>query len=293
MTEPLVFLGERFLAASDEARVSLFDRGYLLGDSIFETLRAYDGAVFALDAHLERLERASAKTGIAIPRSRESIAALVQEGLARCKVGNAYVRVTVSRGDGAQGLATTGCDTPIFSIVIRSLTPYSVEAYTDGIVTRVVQTRKVPAICIDPTIKTGSCLSSVLARRELETAGLVEGIQLSVDGLVVSGVVSNLFLVAGGRLHTPAEASGCRLGVTRTILLDLAHAMGIPVDEGPLRTDDLGRADEAFFANTLMECLPIRRIEPHERALGSTAPSSMTLRLLAAYRENVRKLRSS
>jgi branched-chain amino acid aminotransferase len=286
---PLVYLGDRFLASPDEAKVSLFDRGYLFGDSIFETLRAYTGRVFALDAHLDRLEHASAATGIRLPRDRAALAALVGEAVVRSGLSNAYVRITVSRGEGGHGLGTVGCDAPVLSIVVRDLTTYKPAAYELGIDTKVVRTRKVPASCIDPDTKTGNYLPSVLARRELEVDGMIEGIQLSVDGQVVSGTISNLFLVCGDRLRTPDEASGCRRGVTRGVLLDLARAMDVGTDVTPITVDDLGRADEAFFANTLMECLPIRRIDPYDRALRSAAAASITRRLLAAYREKVQE----
>jgi branched-chain amino acid aminotransferase len=291
---PLVFLKDRFLSPSEDARVSLFDRGYLLGDAIFETLRAYDGAAFAVDAHLDRLEHAAEGTGIRPPHDRASLAALIAEAIHRSGLASAYVRITVSRGEvGSYGLGTLAADAPVLSIVVRDLGGYPDHAYEDGIDTQIVRARKVPAACIDPTMKTGSYMPNVLARREIDGAGMLEGVQLSVDGLVVSGTVSNLFLVAAGQLRTPDEASGCRLGVTRAVLLDLARALGIPTQVGPITVEDLGQADEAFFANTLMECLPIRRIAPHARPLASAAPSSMTKRLLTAYRENVRKLAST
>jgi branched-chain amino acid aminotransferase len=282
----LVYLRDRFLDSSEDARVSLFDRGYLFGDSIFETLRAYAGVPFAVDAHLDRLEHAARVTGIALPRERSEIASLLQEAVRRSGCESAYVRITVSRGEGREGLATVGADDPVLSIIVRSYGGYSAEAYAHGIESVTLETRKVPAACLDPSMKTGNYLPNVLARRELERHGLIEGVVLSVDDRVVSGTVSNLFLVEAGALRTPDEASGCRPGVTRALVIELGKALGLGVVRAPIVPADFAGAEEAFFVNSLMECLPVRQLDG--RALRSAEAGSITRRVHAAYQARVR-----
>jgi branched-subunit amino acid aminotransferase/4-amino-4-deoxychorismate lyase len=131
-------------------------------------------------------------------------------------------------------------------------------------------------------MKTGNYLPNVLAKRELERLGMIEGIVLATTDAVVSGVVSNLFLVKDGLLRTPDLASGCRPGVTREIIIRLADALDLRVEERPIAVSDLADADEAFFTNTLMECLPVRRVDGHE--LESARPDSISRRLHEAYR---------
>lgn len=280
-----VYLGDGFVESPNEARVSIFDRGYLFGDSIFETLRTYDGHVFALDAHLDRLEHASAVTGIVPKQHRAAIAELVRVAIERSGFASAYVRVTVSRGEGGAGLGTQGCNHPVLSIIVKEHVGYPAEAYEKGIESIVLKTRKVPAECLDPAMKTGNYLPNVMAKRELERARLIEGVMLSTTGVVVSGTVSNVFLVRGRQLRTPNEASGCRPGVTREIILELGSRLGLEVVSDTIQLDDLHTADEIFFVNTLMECLPVRKMFDHE--LRSAEPTSWTRKMQGAYREAV------
>ena len=150
----------------------------------------------------------------------------------------------------------------------------------------IVRVRKIPPECIDPTFKTGNYLSAVLARRELEARGMIEGVVLAVDGAVVSGSISNLFLVKGGTLRTPDTQSGCRPGVTREVILAEAREIGMAASEGRIEVADLESADEAFFANTVMECLPVKSI-------GSTsyapAPGPCTRQIHDALRARIRR----
>ncbi len=284
--EPVVYLNGRFLAAGEPATVSLFDRGYLFGDSVFETLRGYRGSPFRLEEHLRRLEYSAGAVGIPLPASRAELAAVTREALARSGLDEAYIRITVSRGEGGGGIATAGCDRPVLSVVVKRLTPYPPEAYARGIRSAVVGTRKVPAACLDPAIKSGNYLPNIMARRELERLGMIEGVQLSVDGAVVSGTVSSLFVIRGDRLRTPSLASGCRPGVTRAAVLEVASRAGLRPCEDSLRVADLHDADEIFFANTLMECLPVAELDG--RPL-EPAPGPKTRAVHAALRELIER----
>jgi len=191
----------------------------------------------------------------------EQIVSTVQECVVRSGLGEAYVRLTVSRGEGPPGVSLGGYRSPVLSVVVRELHGYPAAAYVRGIPSTVVATRKVPPECVDPSLKTGSQVVSVLARRELEGKGLIEGVQLALQGHVVGGTISNVFAIAAGVVRTPDLASGCRAGVTREALLELMRGLGIPVREERLWVSDLTGADEVFFSNTLMECLPVTTID--------------------------------
>lgn len=282
----VVYLDGTFLEPHERPTVSLFDRGYLLGDSVFETLRCYRGVPFRLGDHLERFEYSAAVLGIPLPAERVAMGALVREAVARSGLHEAALRITLSRGEGVGTISPASCTAPVLSIVVRPLQPYPAAAYVEGIQSSIVSPRRIPSACIDPAIKCGNYLPSVLARRELEARDMLEGVQLSVDDEVVGGSVSNVFVVAHGRLRTPHPASGCLPGVTRAAVLALAGELGLPWSEDRLRVTDLYAADEMFFTNSLMECLPVAGLD-HRRF--AAAPGPVTRRLHEALRERIRK----
>ena len=258
--EGLVWIGGKFVAAG-AARVSLFDRGYLLGDGVFATIRAYGGRPFRLEAHLAGLAAGAAGLGIPLDPSGAALAGLVRETLARSGLGEAAIRVTLSRGPGPGGIGGAGTGPATLSVAVRPHVPHPEEARARGIDTAFATARRIPPECLDPAWKTANYLPNVLARRELEARGMVEGIVRSVAGAPVSGTVSNLFAARGGRLLTPSVESGCRPGIVRAALLDLARAAAIPVEERVLSPADLEAADEVFFSNALMETLAARSLE--------------------------------
>lgn len=272
----VVFLRDRFVVP-EEAKVSLFDRGYLYGDAVFETLRSYGGRTFRLFAHLERLEAAARRLGIAPPRD---VDAIVRQALDRFGDGDASVRITLSRGEGAPGITIRGDERPTFSVVVRTFAPRPPDA--PGIASGFATTRKIPRQCLPSELKTANYLSSVLARRELDARGMSEGAQLSIDDRVVSGTASNVFFVdAHGVLVTPDAASGCREGVTREALLELA---GGNIETRPVAAHELATAREIFFCNSLVECLPVASFEGRAFA---AAPGPITRRLHSALRARI------
>jgi len=164
---------------------------------------------------------------------------------------------------------------------VRPLEGYPEEAYQRGIRSKIVAPRRVPAACLDPAIKCGNYLPSIQARRELDEDGMIEGVQLGIDGRVVCGSVSNVFLVSGNRLRTPGLRSGCLPGITRAAVLEIASEAGLEPIEEPIDPADLNTADEMFFTNTIMECLPVAQIESHRFA---ESPGPATLAIHRALR---------
>jgi branched-chain amino acid aminotransferase len=273
-SDVVVWLDGAFVTPKD-ARVSLFDRGYLFGDSVFATMRAYHGRLFRAERHFEQLRAAAHALGIAFA---DDVRAHVDEAVARLGPrADAIVRVTASRGPGPLGMTLRDCDEPTLSIVVRALSPYPAESYAEGIPTTIVGPRRIPPACLDPSWKTGNLLPQVLARRELEQNGMIEGIQLGIDGAVASGTIANLFLVRGGELVTPDVSSGARPGVTRAAILEQAATCGLSPVERRVEPSELDGAEEAFFTSTVMECLPIRSIASRRTDYGPPGPSTRAL----------------
>lgn len=275
-----VFFEGRFMDPS-EARVSIVDRGYQLGEGVFATLRGYDGACFRPERHLAHFARGAEAFGLALPFSVADLAALADEAAVRTGAADAYVRVTLARG---ADLAH-----PVLSILARSFDVPTEDDYAHGIPTMFVGPRRMPPACMDPTIKTTSYGAQVLARREASARGLREGLQLAYDGSLACGTMANVFLVHRTTLLTPSTASGCRAGVTREAVLELAAREGLQICEDRIDPAAIFDADEAFFTSTRLECLPIASIDGRMigRAPGA-AHNPWTTTLRSALRAVIR-----
>jgi branched-chain amino acid aminotransferase len=277
----VVFHNDHFLSEAEPPAVSLFDRGYSHGDAVFETLRAYRGRPFRLDAHLDRMFIGISTLGIACPLSRADIGGVVCEAIDKTGLDAVQVRVTVSRGECGSGIGTADCGRATVTAIARPFVGYPNDAYRHGIATSIVSARRIPNACIPTTFKSANYLPSVLARRELDSRAQLEGLVLSVDGEVVGGTVSNVFMVCEGELHTPALSSGCLPGVTRQAIIELAARLGVPVREHRLLPSVLEDVDELFFTNSLMELLPAAVVAMRSIA----APGPITRRLHAELLE--------
>ena len=260
VTNRVVFLNDRFLEDDEPATVPLTDRGNLFGDSVFATIRWMGGCLVRGALHVERLFAAARELGIEARFDEPTARALANEAAIRVGVEDVTVRITLSRGVGGVGIGTLGAMVPTSSILARPTSAYPASAYETGIETMIVDARRVPSACLPPQHKTGNYLPAILAKRQLEALGRIEGIQRCIDGQISSGTVSNLFLVRDGELITPHLGSDCRPGMTRETLLELAAHQGLRAVERRVTDEDLRDADEAFFANTIMEAMPIRTI---------------------------------
>jgi branched-chain amino acid aminotransferase len=277
----IVYLNGEFVAP-ENAKVSIFDFGYLFGDGIFETLRAYDGHVFRLDEHVDRFFRAARYVLIDPPVGRADLAKLCHEALERSGNRDAYLRITMSRGVGTRGIDPASCGEPTLSIVAREYTPYPAECYRDGIQTKIVSVRRVADDALSPRIKGNNYQNHILAKIELNQCGLREGFLLNSRGFVAEGTISNVFVVRRGRLSTPSLACGCLEGITRNAVLEVARdELEMPALETELTPFDLHTADECFVTNTLMEILPVVNVDG--RSIGDGRPGAATLDLHRRY----------
>ena len=275
-----IYLNDRFVPP-EEAVVSVFDHGFLYGDGVFETMRAYRGRVLLLAEHLARLERSASRLALQLPVSLEALAGLIQASVERNRLSEAYIRVTVSRGPGEIGLDPALCKTPTLIIIANPFRRYPDSFYTEGVGVAIVRTRRNLPEALPPEIKTLNFLNNILAKIEATAAGAYEGVMLNHREELTEGATSNLFVVQHGRLRTPGLECGILEGITRGIVLQLAKELALPTEEARLHVADLYGAEECFLTNTTHEVLPVTKVDG--QPVGTGRPGQITGRLHASF----------
>ncbi|MFP4055536.1 MAG: aminotransferase class IV [Candidatus Brocadiia bacterium] len=264
--------------------IGALDRGLLYGDGLFETLRAYDGVPFLLDEHVARLNASAAQLRLCDPLDPDILRGDVVELLRLNDLGDAYIRITLTRGAHAGVLELEPTPRPTVSIVARPLHPPSPRRYERGIaaiVAAIPQSADSPL----PRHKTLNYLANLLARTEARQRGADDAIRLNTRGEVAEAASSNLFLVRDGNLLTPALEANILPGITRQVVLRLAREGNREVHERTVRPEELGEADEVFLTNSIVELLPVCRIEG--QPVGDGRPGPVTRELHEAYRRHV------
>jgi branched-chain amino acid aminotransferase len=269
----------------EEARVSVFDRGFLYGDSVYEVLRTFAGRPFALGEHLDRLDHSAAGIRLPLP-PLVAVEAATRATLAAAGNAESYVRVVITRGSGPIGLDPALGVRPALIVIVRELELPDARLYRDGAEVALVSVLRNHPRALDPAIKSGNYLNNILALAEARSRGAYEALLRDAEGFITEGSSSNLFLVVGGTLRTPPLAAGILDGITRRHVIGLARARGLAVEERPLRPADLMGADEAFICSSLRSLLPVTRVDG--AALGAGRPGPVTLALGAAYLDHAR-----
>lgn len=283
--EEWVFLNGS-LVPKEDAKISVDDRGLLLGDGVFETMRSYGGKVFRFDKHLKRLFDALAVIHLSITYQPDELKDALYDTLKANQLQNASIRLTVTRGQGGRGINIPENPSPTVIITAREFIPYPERFYQEGMRTGISEIRQNLSSPV-PGIKTLNFLNNILARIEAREKGLDEAILLNTDGFVCEGTVSNIFLVKKGTIITPDRESGILPGVTREVIIELALREGIRIEEKKVKPSELKEADECFLTNTLMEIMPVSEID--KRKVGKGKPGPLTLHLMEWYEDLVRK----
>ena len=274
-----VYLNDRFVP-EDEAKVSIFDYGFLYGDGLFETLRAYSGNIFALALHLNRLSRSAASMRLPIP-SDARLKTLLCETLNKNHLKDAILRLTLTRGRGKAGLHPEKCREGTLVMTARPFEGYTADQHKRGVSGTIVRVRRSTPTGREETIpKSLSFLNNSLAKLEAEEKNVFEGIFLNEDGFLSEGTVSNLFWVQQGILKTPSTAATILKGVTRQIVICLAKKNGWELEEGLFRPKDLFSADEAFLTNTGLELMPLTTLNGKKIGTGQQGFASEKLHQL-------------
>jgi len=270
----------------EDAKVSVFDHGLLYGDGVFEGIRLYDGCVFKLDEHLERLEYSAKAILLELPLTREELSEAVCETCRRNELRNGYVRLVVTRGPGHLGLTPDGCGPSNVIIIADEIQLYPEEFYENGLKIISVPTRRINSSALPPAIKSLNYLNNILAKIEAKRVGFQEALMLNDKGEVAECTGDNVFILSKGVLFTPPLDAGSLRGITRATVIDLADELEVPYREQALTRYDLWTSDECFLTGTAAEVIPC--VEVDHRPIGNGQPGEMTRRFITSFREKAK-----
>jgi branched-chain amino acid aminotransferase len=277
ISELLVYIDGKFYS-KNEAKISVFDHGLLYGDGIFEGIRVYNGRVFKLDEHIDRLYESAKTVNIEIPLSKEEFKSAIIEVLRKNNLKDAYIRAIVTRGVGQLGLDPRHCEKPTIIIIPQRLEEYPLTVSVKRRVRAIISSiRRTPPFCLPPMVKSLNYQNNILARIEAIHAGVDEAIMLDWRGYVCEGTGNNIFIVKREKLITPPLYTSILPGITRQTIIEIAKKLGIEVLERDITIHDLYNADEVFLTATGTEILSV--VEIDGRKIGTGEPGSITMRL--------------
>jgi branched-chain amino acid aminotransferase len=275
-----IFIDGKYCDERD-AKISVFDHGLLYGDGIFEGIRAYNGRVFRLKEHIDRLFCSARSILLKIPMAHADIMAAIIETCRRNRIRDGYIRLVVTRGIGTLGLNPNRCKNPSVIIIAGKMQLYPTELYQRGMEIVTVPTVRNLHSALNPAIKSLNYLNNILAKIEANNAGCEEAIMLNAEGFVAECTGDNIFIVKERRLLTPPLSAGALYGITRGVVMDLAAQSGLTVGEPDLTRYDLFNADECFLTGTGAEVVPVVKIDG--RVIGTGKPGPVTENLVARY----------
>jgi branched-chain amino acid aminotransferase len=286
VTAQQIYLNGEFVQ-KEEAKVSVYDHGYLYGDGVFEGIRVYEGNVFRLREHLIRLYESAKSILLTIPYSIEELTQIIVETVNRNNLHSGYIRLVVSRGEGNLGLDPSSCPKPNVVVIAEQLALFPAELYENGMDIVTVPTRRNRSDVLNPQIKSLNYLNNILVKIEAKLAGVQEALMLNDQGFVAEGSGDNVFLVKGNKLITPPSSAGALEGITRNAIMELGESLGYDVQEKLFTRHDVYVADEVFLTGTAAEVIGVSKVDG--RVIGNGKPGPHTKRLLNAFRELVVK----
>lgn len=269
-----------------DAKISVFDHGLLYGDGIFEGIRFYNGRVFLLEEHIERLLDSARAIVLKMPWTREEISQAVCQTIRANGLNDGYVRLVVTRGIGSLGLSPYLCPAPSMFVIASSISLYPEEHYEKGLALVTCSTRRSSPGALSPQVKSLNYLNNILAKIEALKAGAVEGLMLNEQGYVSECTGDNIFIVKKGGIVTPPISDGALDGITRQVIFELAAEAGLPIAEKSLTRYDIFTADECFLTGTAAEVIPV--VDLDTRPIGDGRPGNVSRRLMEAFRSLTR-----
>lgn len=273
--------------SEDEAKISVFDHGLLYGDGVFEGIRFYNGRVFELDRHLDRLYKSARVLMIQLSLSPAEMKAKVIETIRKNELQDGYVRLLVTRGVGNLGLAPDSCKSPSVIIIASTISLYPKEMYDQGLTVVTAATRRNSSTAMPPAVKSLNYLNNILAKIEAAQAGTVEALMLNESGYIAECTGDNLFVVRDGKIATPPVSAGSLWGITREVVMRLAKESGYEVETPELTRYDVWTADECFLTGTAAEVIPMVKLD--SRPIGDGKPGPVTQELMRQYSELTRR----
>jgi len=276
----LIYLNGKFVE-KEEAKVSVFDHGLLYGDGVFEGIRSYDGCIFKLDEHLERLYNSAKYIVLTIPLECDEMKKAVIETVKVNKLRNAYIRLLITRGEGSLGLAPWACDTPSVIIIADTIELYPKEYYEKGLKVITASTRRTNVDALNARVKSMNYLNNILAKIEAKIAGVLEAFMLNSEGYIVECTGDNVFIVKDNTLYTPPVYQGALKGITRDCVMEIAEKLGYRVVEQPFTRFEVYIADECFLTGTAAEIIPV--VQADDRQIGDGKPGKTTKKLITEF----------
>jgi branched-chain amino acid aminotransferase len=276
----IIYIDGKYLP-DDQAKISVFDHGFLYGDGVFEGIRAYNGKIFRLKEHLDRLYDSAKTIDLLPPLSKEEMTEVLCEVLRRNNLTNAYIRPIISRGVGDLGLDPRKCPKPSVIVIATSWGAMYGDLYDKGLRAVTVSVRRNPAEALPPNVKSLNYLNNILAKIEANYKGGDEAIFFDTNGYISEGSGDNLYVVKNGEIITPPTLNNLR-GITRMVLLELAKSLGITVKEQNIGYFDIYTADEMICTGTAAEVAPITWVDG--RTIGTGKPGPVTRQLMAAFK---------
>jgi len=275
------------LTPPEEAVISIFDRGFLYGDSIYEVTLTYDGTPFLLKDHLDRLWRSAQGIGLEISWSRQKLREFIYDGLNKVDYDRAYIRIIITRGGGDIGLDPSLSEGQNLIIIFRELKPYPQKWYDEGVSLIVTEVVRTPKKSMDPNIKSGNYLNNVMALKQAKEAGAYDAIMLNHKGQVTESTSANIWMVLGDSYITPPLDAGLLGGITRQRLLEIGTSAGLKVKEENFTADTLRIAQEVFITSSTREILPITKIDG--QPVGDGKPGTYTKKLHQLYKNKIKE----
>jgi branched-chain amino acid aminotransferase len=264
-----------------QSRISVFDHGFLFGDSVYEVVRTRGGEPFMLQPHVDRLRKSAAEIYMDLPFSDADLEREFLRAIGLVGSPEAYVRIIVTRGEGELELHPASCVRPTMVLIARPLVPPPEHLYLEGVHLAIVPRRRTDPRSLNPAAKTGNYLNNVLAIIEARRRGADDAIMLNAEGHLTEGTTANVFLVRSGVVRTPSLESGILEGITRGLVIRLLAEEGLPLEEGHLSAEDLRGADEAFITSTTRDVMPVTEVDG--APIGDGAPGPITRRITARY----------
>lgn len=272
----MVYLNGDFLD-KERAKISVYDHSFLYGDGVFETIRVYNGRIFKIVDHIERLKNSAKDLEIKIPDI--DFEKTAYELLSLDKLKDAIIRITISRGEGERGIDPYLCKTPNIVIMAEEFKGYPEAWYKNGISATILNIRRPHPLSL-PSIKSNNYLTNILGKIEAKKRSSDDGIFLTIDGYVACGITSNIFIVKDGALITPSLSIGILPGITRKTIIEIAKSLNLPIFERKFKEDELFDADEIFLTSTGYEIMPIASIDGKRY----NSKGKLTNRLLSLYK---------
>lgn len=284
MAEQVIYLDGSFVTKED-AKISVYDHGFLYGDGIFEGIRIYNGNIFKCKEHLDRLYDSAKSIMLQIPLTYNEMQEALVETVRRNDMRDGYIRLVVSRGAGDLGVDPRRSPKASIIIIVEKLSIYSEDMYRNGLKTISVSQRRNIPDALNPKIKSLNYLNNVLVKIQANLADVGEAIMLNAQGYVAEGSADNIFIVKNGVVYTPPCYVGALEGITRLAIIQICERIGLRLKEEPFTLHDVYVADEVFFTGTAAEVIAVREVDG--RTIGAGKAGEITLRLLEEFRSVV------